>query len=337
MRIHTIITRIALPVTALALVTGCGVNPFGPGQIGGLKMYAILGKSVAKPQNINEEQNSKQGAKEVVAEADAAAKRLAKSAESTALRLWLDSAGIERQGSEFVYWECVTGKPSDEDPQKLLYGRSEVRFLYNGPDPAGRPGNIDQSAITDILTFTFHGVEEKTWKGEKDSVRARVTFARSGVNDVTPGFTTWWAKNITVGSDEYGDTAQFSLDSLDEAEHVQFGEGHFYDASARKENRRSWDFELQVLHKNEKGGSPYDRYQDNEGIMTFYLPWASHPDDSLYFRVHFYPDYERVGEIYKNGPDGAKLVYFEKNEKTGDGRFVMYNSDGDKIAEDSSF
>ncbi len=320
------------------LVCGCGINLFGPGETAVLEMYAQLGKDMAKPQAINDEQNSEDMAQQVVSEGSSAAKRLAKSAtNASASRSWVDSCGVTKKSNSFIYWEVVTDKPAQDDPQKKMTGIARVRFFYSGVDPDGSPSRLQPAAITRIYSYSFVGTEYKTWSGETDSIRVRVVFSTSGDESATPGYTTWWAKNITTGSAQYGDTAYFTLDSLDESAHIQYGGGYFYDADAENRSEQNFNFEIAVLHKNNSGTNPYARYEDNEGIMSFYLPWVNHPDDSLYFRIHFYPKYARAGAIYKNGPDGTKLVYFEKNEKTGDGHFVLYNAEGDTVRRNDSF
>jgi hypothetical protein len=135
------------------------------------------------------------------------------------------------------------------------------------------------------------------------------------------------------------DTAYFAVDSLDDVNHVQFGEGHFYDARTGKNNdegSRSFDFTVQIIHKNSLDASkPYLRYEDNEGIVNFTIPWGE-SGDSLYFTVHFYPGELRKGTIKKNGPEGVTLVEFEKNEKTGDGFVIIYDESGKEVSRENS-
>jgi hypothetical protein len=156
--------------------------------------------------------------------------------------------------------------------------------------------------------------------------------------DLKPGLTTAWAKNIsnTIALGQ-GDTAAFALDSLYDT--AEYGEGHFYDAHSGKQNTegpKSFDFTLEVIHINSLDpAKPFLRYQDNEGIMHFYLPYGT-SDDSLYFTIHFFPpyshaDYDREGEIRKNGPTGPRLVYFKIKEMTQSGTVIYYDENGKEI------
>ncbi|MBN2037983.1 MAG: hypothetical protein JW768_14675 [Chitinispirillaceae bacterium] len=316
-------------VSMSLLVASCGLSPFGPGE-SGLSIFAHLGKAIQKPSQINDEQTSKEGAKETVTAAMYMTDRLAKS--SPALDPWLVDRGIADSGNGvFCYWEEVNSKPSEEDADKKVTGRAEVKFKYNGtPDIS----TINAASITEILSFEMVGREYKSWSGVTDTVRVTIVFQDPAVKDFKPGLITAWGKNISESQSlGRGDTASFVLDSLDDAAHVQYGEGHFYDAHTGRNNdgdSKSFDFTMQVIHKNSLDESkPYERYQDNEGIINFYLDRAVGED--LYFTVHFKPLYKRDGTIQKGGPDGPVLVEFEYDEKKRTGSATYYNADGDVI------
>ena len=320
-------------VCAGLLVSSCGINPFGSGQ-SGLKIFAHLGKALQKPSQINDEQSSKNGSKAAVATAQGMAKRLAKSADGAGALLdpsWLKAHGIADSGDFYCYWEEVVNKPSEEDYQKKVTGRGEVMFTYDGVPTLG---SMDTAKITGIASFEMVGREYKSWNEVTDTVRVKISFLNPDTKDLTPGRITAWGKNISaLQSQGQGDTAAFMLDSLDDAKHIQYGEGHFYDAHTGRTHDgdpASFDFIIQIIHKNsEDPNKPYLRYQDNEGIINFYLDQKN--GNTLYFTIHFYPKYYREGEIRRDGPDGPVLVEFDYNEKTGTGSATYYNEDGDVI------
>jgi hypothetical protein len=320
-------------ICAGLIFSGCGLNPFGSGQ-SGLKIFAHLGKALQKPSQINDEQSSKNNSKASLATAQGMAKRLAKTIDGSQAvpdPEWLRAHGIADSGEYYCYWEEVVNKPSEEDVQKKITGRGEVMFTYNGVPTLG---TMDTAKITGIVSFKMIGREYKSWNEVTDSVRVKIYFHNPDTKDLTPGLITAWGKNISdLQSQGRGDTAAFILDSLDEANHRQFGEGHFYDAHTGRTHDgdpTSFDFTLQVLHKNnENPDKPYLRYQDNEGIINFYLDQKN--GNTLYFTIHFFEQYERKGEIRKDDPDGPVLVKFNFNEKTGEGQATYYNEDGDVI------
>jgi hypothetical protein len=246
--------------------------------------------------------------------------------------------------SPFVkYVEVVTNKPSEEDSTgKTSTGTGWVVFTYSGTTTGLSLSNVNTTLITDIDSFHFVGREDKLWRTdglehEIDSVEYRVGFVATSVaSTIIPGKTHAWGKNISasysLGED---DTASFWLDSLDDAIHTQYGEGHFFDAhsgdNSQNADSKSFDFTLQVHFKNTVNpAQPYLRYQDNDGTMNFYLPWGK-SSDSLYFTINFYPDYYRDGTIKKNGPNGPTVVSFTRNEKTGAGTTVYYDDKGNEI------
>jgi hypothetical protein len=88
---------------------------------------------------------------------------------------------------------------------------------------------------------------------------------------------------------------------------------------------------MKVIHINTLDPTkPYERWQDNEGEITFTLPWGN-TGDSLYFLVHFQPNYQRWGRIYKNNANGPMLVAFVHNEKTRVGEVIYYDENGKEI------
>jgi antitoxin component YwqK of YwqJK toxin-antitoxin module len=121
------------------------------------------------------------------------------------------------------------------------------------------------------------------------------------------------------------------VDSLDTVNSSQFGGGTFFDAYTGSDNNgpsATFSFNLEVLHKD-----TYTNWSDNEGIMTFKYPWGN-AGDSLFFKIHFYPNYERVGEIRKNSENGPVLVEFTNNDKTGNGTVKYYDENGNVIDND---
>ena len=238
----------------------------------------------------------------------------------------------------YTYYEEVVNKPSDEDPDKLVTGRGEVKFGYAaGSTPT--LGVIDTSKITQIVSFEMLGREYKSWNGVTDSINVKMEFMNPDVKDLKPGRIWAWGKNISQDQSKgAGDTASFELDSLDDVNHIQYGEGHFLDAHTGRTHdgdAYSFDFDMQVIHKNTQDQSkPYLRYQDNEGIIFFHLPRPVQKD-SLYFTIHFFPQYEREGTIQKDGPNGKVMVRFSFNEKQGTGTATYYNEDGDEIGNEN--
>ncbi|MFC1584638.1 hypothetical protein ACFL5V_03720 [Fibrobacterota bacterium] len=333
------IKTLALLLASGLVLTGCGLNPFGAGGLG-LDFYAIFAKKMEKPKAIEEEEGGKEGSKKVVKEGVAASGNLAKRAAGEDAEPWIVEQGLEKNGDTLIYFEVVKDKPSEEDPDKIMTGRGEVKFGYSGMEPSTLD-DVDTTLITDLYSFHFIGREMKNenWvnkAGEICSLDVKVLFSSTSVNDIKPGKTWFWAMNISptieMGKD---DTASFILDELDDALKIQYGEGHFLDANSgdnHDEGPRAFDFDLEVHHKNSlEPDKPYHRYQDNEGIVRFSLPWGKDAVDSLYFSIHFYPMYEREGTIQKNGPDGPVLVRFKHNEKSGQGWVTYYNEDGEEV------
>jgi hypothetical protein len=323
-----VLTKVGLLLALSGLLAlGCGKNPVDEGAQG-LELFVKLGKLFAKPKAIDDEQQNKNTTKGTLSEGTAAAKRAAKAATPQVNPAWLDTSGIVPGDitNEYIFYEEVTNKPSEEDSQKLVTGRGEVVFQYNG-DPRVA---FDTTRILGIKSWSFIGHETKTWNSQTDSIRATVTFSNTVLTDIQPGLSTFWGKNISatleLGRD---DTASFNVDSLDDVNSIQFGAGHFLDAHTGQDNdgaARPFDFTIRILHKG-----TYTNYQDNEGIINFYLPWGA-SSDSLYFTVHFYPLYERTGTIQKNGPAGVKLADFTYNDKSGAGSVTYYNDKGEVIA-----
>lgn len=325
-------TLATLAVAGLVL-TGCGKNPFGPGAAGGLSIFAKIGKAMAKPAAINEEENGKEGSKNTVASGVAAKARLEKGFANQASPSWMISSGIEARGGDtLVYFEEVAGKPNENEPQKITTGRGEVAFKYNGTY-TGMAG-FNTALISDVYSWKFIGREKKTWNSEVCSLQAVVNFTSGDLQNpstIRPGYTEVWGKVIESSTRENNldDTAHFYLDSaLDEANSIQNGGGDYYDARSGKnadEGPKAFSFKLQVLHMN-----TYLNYEDNQGIMTFAYPHGE-TGDSLYFLIHFYPNYERTGTIRKNSQDGPVVVEFATNDKTGASTVTYYNDDGEEI------
>ena len=86
----------------------------------------------------------------------------------------------------------------------------------------------------------------------------------------------------------------------------------------------AFDFNVQVLHKNnEDPTKPYYRYEDNEGITEFTIPyWGT--TDSLFYHIHYYPLYYRTGEIRLNEKDGELLVTFSWDVKADTGTVIIH-------------
>jgi len=305
------------------LFAGCGLNPWGAGQ-SGFKLFAALGKAVQKPSAIDDQKNNKQAVKSTLT--TGVAKRLAKSA-GRPVDTWRDTGYIAQiSGNRYIYREHVTNKPSDEDPENLQTGWGEVEFAYNGdPNVAWSDANI-----TDVYVFRFVGRENKTWKDEVDSLRLSIEFAATGVGAVKPGATYAWGRNITgdIAKGD-GDTACFFVDSLNEVDSIQYGEGHFLDAhsgNSHDGDPYSFDFGIEVWHMG-----TYADYTDNQGVITFLLPWGE-TGKNLHFMIHFHPNYRRTGEIRESGPNGTLRVEFDWNEKSNSGAVTYYDEDG-KVVE----
>lgn len=335
MNLKRLTSLAAVAFTAL-LAAHCGTNPFGSSE-SGMRIFANLAKALAKPPQINDQTGSKQSSKSMVGNARSTAKSLAKSmADATALvPFWLDSHGIINNGNgSYTYFQIVKDKPSEEDSDKLQTGRGEIVFGYNGVPTLA---TLDTSKITSIASFELIGREYKTWNGETDSIHAKITFSNPDAKDFKPGRSIAWGKNISPDQSRgSGDTAAFTLDSLDDVNHIQYGAGHFFDAHTGRMHdgdSYSFDYTLQVIHKNSTGGNPYLRYQDNEGIVNFYLPRPN--AETLYFTIHFFPQYERTGSIQRDGPNGPVLVDFSYNEKRRIGSATYYNDNGKIIGREN--
>lgn len=317
------------------MVAGCGSNPFGPGYAGGLGIFAKIAQAVQKPVAINKEESGKDGARGIVAEGATMAKRLAKSAVGTADPAWLIDKDIIVSGDTVKYFEIVADKPSEEDPDKKVTGRAEVGFKYNGTAPTTL-ADVNTALITNVYYWSFVGHEEKTWNTEVCSLVAKVTFSATSVADPKPGLTRLWGKNISATiAQGQGDTTLFTLDSLDDVNTTQYGRGEYLDAHKGDDPATSafFGYKIKIIHKNLLDPTkPYQRWQDNEGEVEFALPWGKNNTDSLYFMVHFYPDYKRSGTITDD--NGKVRVRFVKYEKPGIGSDVttFYDEDGNVVS-----
>ncbi|OGJ84893.1 MAG: hypothetical protein A2487_07280 [Candidatus Raymondbacteria bacterium RifOxyC12_full_50_8] len=311
---------IAVLLVGGVVLAGCGKNPFGPGAAGGLDLFAKIGKAMGKPSAINEEENGKEGAKSTVTQG-AAKQFLARGCATQ--DIWQTGNGLVDSGNGILtYWETVVNKPDNQDPLKKFTGKAEVSFRYGGAVPA-LPANLNASLITDVISWKANGREIKTWHVvgsdmEIDTINVTITFSAGSLQDpasIRPGYTTAWGKNISV-LDELGkgDTASFELTSLDEATYTQVGHGSFFDAKDDNGESHTFAFDLQIIHKNSQDPTlPYLRYEDNEGVVTFTIPWGE-TGDSLFFNIHFYPATDaalgyREVTIYKNTASGEKLYY----------------------------
>ncbi|MBD3320181.1 MAG: hypothetical protein GF350_03710 [Chitinivibrionales bacterium] len=322
-----------------ALFAGCGLNPFGSGQLGGLDLFAKVGKAVEKPAQINDDENSKQKSAEKLA--SQSVNNLAK--RQSALKGVVSQTIEPLGGGKYKYIETVSNKVTNYDAQRKVTGTGEVVFMSTQTSIPSL-GDLDTTQITDVLSWHFNGREVKLWKGEIDSLVLTVAFSSTGLDDVKPGLTTAWGKNITgdiaLGQ---GDTAYIALDSLDDVNHTQYGEGHFFDAHTGRNNDgdpQSFDFTLSVIHQNlQEPSKPYERWEDNAGTMQFALPWGA-GGDSLYFDVEFSTvnstspstiDYKRVGTITDG--NGVVRVKFEHYEKGigGTGYTDYFDENGDPI------
>jgi hypothetical protein len=155
-----------------------------------------------------------------------------------------------------------------------------------------------------------------------------VTFLDNSWTDRTfkPGLITAWGKNISeLAISGRDDTASFRLDSLDDLNHIQYGEGHFLDAHsgrAHDGDPRSFDFTMQVIHKNSQDSSkPYLRYQAGS--------------DSLFFSIRFFEVHKREGAIRKGSADGPVVVRFTYNEKLMEGTATYYDDNEKEIGNES--
>lgn len=312
-------------VVAGLFLAGCGKNPFGPGAAGGLNLFAKIGKALAKPSAINEEENGKEGAKNTITP-NGAKEFLGKGLQ--AKEIWLVDNGITENGDGTCsYWEQVRNKPDDRDPWKLFTGRAEVNFKYGGATPVTL-ANINLTLVQDVYSFKANGREVKTWhkfgdEMETDTIDIMVTFSQGSIQapeTIKPGYTTAWGKNISA-ADELGrgDTASFSLTRLDDSAHIQYGSGTFFDAKDDNGESHSFSFDLEIIHKNSQNPDlPYLRYEDNEGVLTFTLPWGK-TGDNLFFHIHFYPPvgsvlgYREIN-IYKNDINGDRLYYLKSDD-----------------------
>jgi len=329
--------KLLIPAFSALMFSGCGLNPFGPGAQGGLDLFAHMAKTSERPKAINEEDNGKEGANGLVKEGASATGRLAKGS-AVIDSPWIVSRSLRVSADTLIYSEIVRNKPSEEDAQKLMTGLGEVKFGYSGIVPATLD-LVDTTLITDVYSFHFIGRENKTWKtsggdSQIDSINVEVNFSSTTLADIRPGITRFWARNISARVDlGQGDTASFVLDSLDHSIFTQYGKGDFLDMHSGRGNdevSRPFHFDIRIIHKNKLGGNPYLRYQDNEGIVNFLIPWGE-SRDSLYFNIHFMPDYQRDGNIRKGGPNGPILVEFDVNEKTGVGWVLYRNENGEEI------
>ncbi|MBD3343857.1 MAG: hypothetical protein GF401_02195 [Chitinivibrionales bacterium] len=315
---------------------GCGLNPFGAGQRG-LKLFANIGKAMERPEAINEENNNKETVKAAVSSGQGMAKRLAK-AQSGAAEDWMVDNGISWSGDTLVYFEKVNDKPTEEDPDRLATGYAEVKARYTG-DRIDSLAQLQTNLIDAVYSWYFIGRERQTQgykRNEVCSLQVHIQFSNPVLGELEPGNSWFWAKNISetdfLGK---GDTTSFQLDSIDRINYTQSGEGHYYDAKTgdhHDEGSRSFTYYLTVIHKNTLDeAKPYHRYQDNEGIVEFYLPWEDSESDQLYFRIYFERDYQRRGKVYEGGPNGILRIEFTHDEKMGDGEATFYDKDGNVI------
>jgi len=308
---------------ASALLAGCGLNPWGAGQ-SGLKIFAGVAKAVQKPSQIDDSKNGKDGAAAVVA--TGAAERLAKglsSAEASAIVAEIIGHG----NNKYTYIEYMTNKPSEEDPEKLLTGIGKVSFEYSPGDPNV---GFNDTYITAVDSFYFEGKELKTWNGELCTLVICVKFDDPNIASLKPGLTWLWGKNITgdIARGD-GDTAYVAVEQLNDAEKKQYGQGHFLDAHTGSDNSGdsyAFDFNFEVWHMDDN--PPYTDYSNNEGELTFALAWGA-SSDSLYFQIHFYPQYRRTGTITDS--KGVVRVRLDWTEKYNTGTITYYNEKGDVV------
>jgi hypothetical protein len=319
-----ILKSIAVVSTMGLAMSGCGLNPFGPGQ-GGLTLFANIGKAMQKPSAINDNTTEKDQTKAVVTEGKAMAKRLAKM-QSVDSDTHIVAHGIADSGAGvYAYWEQALNKPGTEDSDNEWTGIGVVSFTYTGTAPTLT--SLDTSLITGIRSFQFIGRVNKTWKGEIDSISLGVSFSNASLSNPVPGMTWAWGKNIsgdiTKGD---GDTASFTLAEANATTYLQEGEGHFLDAHTGRDSDGdpyAFNFTLSVDHKG-----TFKDYTDNEGTVFFTLPWGKNATDSLHFQILFKPAYEREGWIRD---DNNKLrAYFKGNEKTHIGDEIIYYDENEQ-------
>ncbi|MBD3420807.1 MAG: hypothetical protein GF398_11875 [Chitinivibrionales bacterium] len=330
------ITMLIAGLLAASQFTGCGLNPFGAGK-SGLRWAAVVGKSVEKPP-INEEENSEESAKKKLAVAQV--NRLAKSA---AIDAGIVSRSIEDSANVFIYRETVNNKPAEHDFGKLITGTGTVAFKTTQTTITS-VDDIDETKITDILRWHFKGREYKTWKKVTDSLEISVEFAKTKLAEVKPGETSVWGLNISDEKEKgRDDSAWVYLSEADDANQTQTGSGIFKDAHSGEDNTgpaRYFHFQTQIIHKNAlDSGKPYERWEDNEGVMEFKTAWDA-TGDSLYFYILFSPvnstdpqtiDYKREGSVYENDKSGNKLLDFVAYEKSGEGNYTIYDDNGEVI------
>jgi len=326
------------------LLANCGKNPLGPGAPGGLSLFAKIGKAMSKPAAVNNEQNSKDGTKSTLGSGVSKAYLGKVLSGQAAPGVVFDTLYDMPTANTYMYQQRVADKPNDDDPMKHSTGTGEIVFKYSGNPRVA----FNAMYITNIISFHFIGREQKIWNNEIDSLDVTVTFSVTEIADFKPGLTTMWAKNITGDITKGdGDTAKFSVEALDETilnHPVQSGSGVFYDAHSGNDQSgeaKSFSFNLKILFQNTQDSTkPYRRYQDNEGIITFSLPWAQ---DSLAFNIHFYSQnkllentYDREGNIYKHDENGARVVYFKSNERTGKYVIVYYDDSNKETNRESN-
>lgn len=326
------------------LMMGCGENPFGAGNFS-LKNFATFAKKMDKPKSIHEDEADKATAQAALNSAQVATTAMARMgsvAESPAATGVVDE-GIEvLNDSQFVYYQELMQKPSKEDEDKLETGRAEITFSYEG-SPIDSQFNPEY--IIEISNWSFEGYHEKTWiTGHKDSVEISIDFSSgSQFDNLTPGLTSFRAWNVSSNKDAgQGDTAYFALDSLDDTLKQQYGSGSFFDSFTGEDNdgaSRTFDFDLTILHKNASDSSkPYLNYHDNEGIMEFEFVYEEGEEPlTLWFSIHFYPQYHREGEIYRvEGDDKILAARFTHNEKTGEGETIWFDDEGNEVDRDTN-
>ncbi len=186
-----------------------------------LEMYAEWGKEMEEPAAVREEDQNKQHLKSQIG-------YYYRTREAAP---HVDSCGlIEKADNVYLYYEVVTDKPDEMDPEKLFTGRGEIEFKY--PHSGATLLTLDPALITDIISWYGIGRDEYTWfPGLIDSVEASVEFADTDVGTIKPGLSRFWGKNISTSiALGQGDTGSFVLDSLDDANHTQYGEGRLSEA-----------------------------------------------------------------------------------------------------------
>lgn len=283
-----------------------------------LKLYAEIGKEMEEPTAIKKEEQNKKHLKD----------QIISSLMNRDYVSYIDSCGlIEQTGNVYLYFEIVTDKPDPIDPEKKFTGRLEIVFKY--PHAGTTLPTLNPALITDIISWYGLGREEYDWLvGYADSVEASVAFTNTAVADIKPGISRFWMRNISTSiALGKGDTGAFALDSLDDINHVQYGTGRFLDAHSGDNNDQdpyAFNFDIQVIHKNHEDPTrPYYRYEDNEGITEFFIPyWGT--TDSLFYNIHYFPLYYRTGEIRLNAEDGKLLVTFSWDVKADTGTVTIH-------------